>query len=237
MDPVIFRDRIIEKSLELGADDAGVCLASDLLRGPTHRKFTLPEGLEDHHSVLVIALRHPVEEPELDYFVKREGFRFGNSEGNRRLMEVSREIGLWFEEEGITSRDLHYYVERGGVFLKGAAVLAGLGTIGFNNMLINPQYGARIRFRAHLIDAPLKPSVPLRFDPCSACPMPCLEVCPAGALDREGYSSKRCQDRFDHDYEQGTIKPAEGDQPASREVRYCRDCEFACTYLGTLEAG
>ena len=102
----------------------------------------------------MIGLSHPSDQPELDYFVRKDGFRYGNSEGNRRLMDISRRLGDWFEEEGIQSRDLHYYVERGGVFLKGAAVLAGLGTVGLNNMLINPDYGARIRFRAHLIDAP-----------------------------------------------------------------------------------
>ena len=148
MNPTVFKDNVIEKALEFGADDAGVCLAADLLGGPTHRRFPLPEGINMDHAVLVVALSHPVEEPQLDYFIRREGYRFGNSEGNRRLMDISSHLGQWLAEEGISSRDLHYYVEMGGVFLKGAAVLAGLGCIGVNNLFIHPGYGPRIRFRA-----------------------------------------------------------------------------------------
>ena len=237
MDQTALRDRIIGKAVDFGADDAGVCRASDLLDGPTHRKFLLPEGIERHHSILVFGLNHPAREPELDHFIKKAGFRYGNSEGNRRLMNISRRLGQWLMEEKIASRDLHYYVERGGVFLKGAAVLAGLGVIGVNNLLIHPGYGARIRFRAHLIDAPLPPSAPLDFEPCSGCLRPCLDACPEAALDENGYLADRCQDRMDRDLEEGTVVSAAKGQPAGRVVRYCRVCEMACSYTGMLEEG
>jgi len=237
MEHSILRDRIINKALELGADDAGVCRASDLLSGRTHSMFPMPEGIEDHHSILVMALNHPPGKPELDYFFKKDGFRFGNSEGNRRLMAISERVAQWLDSQDIPSRDLHYYVERGGIFLKGAAALAGLGTIGVNNLLVHPGYGTRVRFRAHLVETEVAPSVPLDFDPCLDCAKPCLTACPELALNQREYIKDRCRDRFDRDYEEGVPLPAGDTGPVTREVHYCRECEFACCYKGSKENG
>lgn len=234
MNPTVFRDRIIEKALELGADDAGVCMAGDLLKGPTHRRFALPKGIKDHHCILVIALSHPANEPDLDCFIRREGYRFGNSEGNRRLIDISSRVGQCLTEDGISSRDLHYYVEMGGVFLKDAAALAGLGCIGKNNLFIHPGYGARIRLRAHLVEAPLALSTPLNFDPCTDCEKPCLDTCPARALDEKGYHHERCQAYMDREAAQSPNIP-DGGGKTFRKVRYCRICEFSCSFTGTLE--
>lgn len=230
------RDKIIHKAIELGADDAGVCLAAELLDGRTHRKFPLPEGIKKQHSILVIALSHPASRLELDYYVKHEGFRFGNSEGNRRLKDISNSLRQWLNKEGVVSRDLHYYVEMGGVFLKEAAVLAGLGSIGKNNLLIHPGHGARIRFRAHLVESLLTPSTPLVFDPCRECEQPCLAICPAQALDKEGYHHDACLAYMDQEAAESSLIPSGSDgNKVLREVRSCRICEFACSYQGTLE--
>jgi epoxyqueuosine reductase len=235
MDTAVLRDQIILKTINFGADAAGVCLVTDLLSGPTHRKFPLPDGIEKHHAILVFALVHPPDRPELDYYIRKDGFRFGNSRGNIQLMDISENIHQWLSSEGFISRDLHYYVERGGVFLKGAAVLAGLGTIGVNNLLIHPEYGARIRFRAHLVDTPLVPSEPLDFDPCSGCYRPCLDACPEEGLNDSGYLTDRCQNRLDRDFDEGVDLPAVGGNPPAVEIHCCRACEFACSYIGTLE--
>jgi epoxyqueuosine reductase len=237
MDAVGLSARILMKTREFGADDAGLCLASDLLSGPTHRHAPLPEGIEGSHSILVFGLSHPEDQPELDYYIKKTGLQFGNSEGNRRLRDISERVGTWIRKEGIASRDLHYYVERGGVYLKGAAVLAGLGSIGMNNLLIHPGYGARIRFRAHLVEACLTPSTPLDFSPCRSCDKPCLDICPAKALDLKGYHHDACQEYIDREAAETPILPADDSGPARREIRSCRICEYACAYQGTLEGG
>jgi len=229
------REKIIQKAIELGADDAGVCLAAELLEVSTHRKFSLPEGIKKQHAIIVIALNHPAGRLELDYFLKHEGFRFGNSEGNRLLKSISDSLGQWLSKEGLVSRDLHYYVEMGGVFLKEAAVLAGLGFIGKNNLLIHPGYGARIRFRAHLVETPFTPSTPLDFDPCRECEQPCLDVCPAKALDKEGYHHDTCLVYMDRQAAESPLMPSGHNGHVLREVRSCRICEFACSYQGTLE--
>lgn len=50
---------------------------------------------------------------------------------------------------------LPYHIEHGGVYMKDAAVLAGLGRMGKHNMLITPRYGPRLRLRVMLTEADL----------------------------------------------------------------------------------
>jgi hypothetical protein len=73
-----------------------------------------------------------------------------------------------------------YWVEEGGLYLKDAAVLAGLGCVGRNNILVTPDWGPRIRLRAVLLDAELAPTGRIEFDPCRGCDERCRSACPRG---------------------------------------------------------
>lgn len=64
---------------------------------------------------------------------------------------------------------------------KYAAVKAGLGWIGKNDVLITGEYGPRIRLSAVLIDFPFEPAVPVAESRCGACRR-CVDACPCGAL-------------------------------------------------------
>ncbi|MDF1527417.1 MAG: hypothetical protein P1S59_14395, partial [bacterium] len=80
METVTLTNRILQKVKDFGADDAGVCLASDLLSGPTHQKFPLPEGVQNHHFILVFALGHPPDRRAAyclgqSLFQRRTGFK------------------------------------------------------------------------------------------------------------------------------------------------------------------
>jgi len=67
--------------------------------------------------------------------------------------------------------------------------LAGLGWLGRNNLLINPEVGAQFRLVTILTDLPLSVDSPLERD-CADC-YACLSVCPAKAI-------KENQIDFDH---------------------------------------
>jgi epoxyqueuosine reductase len=67
-----------------------------------------------------------------------------------------------------------------------AALLAGLGTFGINNMILTPQYGPRVRFGSVFTAAELPPDPLIREDLCTGC-MRCVRMCPAHALDEENY--------------------------------------------------
>lgn len=60
---------------------------------------------------------------------------------------------------------------------------AGLGWIGRNILLVNPDYGARVRYVTVLTDAGLLPDSPIAED-CREC-MRCVAVCPAHAANAD----------------------------------------------------
>jgi epoxyqueuosine reductase QueG len=79
--------------------------------------------------------------------------------------------------------------QRGHVSHKHVAQQAGLGWIGRNNLLVNPDLGARLRLVTILTDMPLRADVPLALD-CGEC-MACLPSCPSGSI-------KARPEDFDH---------------------------------------
>ena len=126
--------------------------------------------------------------------------------------------------------ELPYQVERNGVFLKDAAILAGLGVMGRNNLLITPRFGPRVRLKAVLIDLPLPGSGPLvGFDPCEGCEAPCLAVCPQDAFANGAYLRERCQLQMkaDEAHPIALRSPVVG-MATKFKVPYCRLCELAC---------
>jgi len=79
--------------------------------------------------------------------------------------------------------------QRGHLSHKHVARTAGLGWVGRNNLLVNEQFGSRIRLVTILTDLPLGIDSPSLKD-CGDCRR-CLSVCPAGAI-------KERQEDFDH---------------------------------------
>jgi epoxyqueuosine reductase QueG len=75
----------------------------------------------------------------------------------------------------------------GEVSLRHAAVAAGLGAFGRNNLVVHPRLGARVLFCGVLTDLILPSDPPVAENPCTECNI-CIESCPAHALDKEGYT-------------------------------------------------
>lgn len=249
---------LMTKATELGACLVGICsvdelksspsfaLAPKLLRAEAGRRQSdlgLGPGEvywpADAKSAVVIAYAHPAAEPELDWWHGRS-----DPPGNRVLADIIRDLSLWAKSEyAMKSYPLPYHVERGGIFLKDAAVQAGLGCIGQNNLLITPEYGPRVRLRAMLLTERLAATGPRHFDPCSHCDGPCLTVCPQGAFSAAGrsadtmgqpappgnYDRHKCNVQMGEDVSRAKEEdvPEVSDKPV-RIVKYCRHCELSC---------
>ena len=82
---------------------------------------------------------------------------------------------------------------RGIISLKHAAVLAGLGTLGKNTLLVNPKYGNMIWLGAVLTDLELDADPLVHAQACLPDCKLCLEVCPGNALDGITIDQKICR--------------------------------------------
>jgi epoxyqueuosine reductase len=73
----------------------------------------------------------------------------------------------------------------GPLSYKHLAEAAGLGTIGWNSLLITAEYGARVRLACIITDAPFASSAPLKMEsPCPKCGGACIKICPIKAIAR-----------------------------------------------------
>ena len=260
---------IVVKAKTFGADLAGIARVEDLKQSPSHtiseklpefvgvgtksvegRKRGIVQWPENAISAIVIAIAHPPEDPEMDWWVK--GLSAGNTAGNRLLMSVVKKLAEWLEQElGIRSFKLPYYIEHGAVYMKDTAVMAGLGCIGKSNLLITPRFGPRQRLRVMLIDTDLPSTGPIDFDPCIGCPMPCLKACPQHAFSRKIYTKEaygieelpgrsgvysrlQCARQMDIDRANVEAIEIEGQAAMGKRVKYCRECELACP-VGVLQ--
>jgi epoxyqueuosine reductase QueG len=79
---------------------------------------------------------------------------------------------------------------------KKVGYLAGLGFIGRNNLLVNPELGARFRLVTVLTDMPLETDKPLEDD-CGVC-RKCLKPCPAQAIveTKEEFDHRACFEKL-----------------------------------------
>jgi epoxyqueuosine reductase len=130
----------------------------------------------------------------------------------------------------ISACPLPYYVEKGGLFLKDAAVLSGLGVIGKNNLLLHPAWGPRIRLRSILMAGDFEPTAALKgFSPCETCDVFCRKACPVKAFPDGKYSRSNCRQQINDDWED-QVPEGEIVEAGKRNwvVKFCRVCEFSC---------
>ena len=80
---------------------------------------------------------------------------------------------------------------------KKIAVLAGLGHIGRNNLLVHPTFGSRIRLVTILTNMPLEAGAPSDAD-CGSC-VDCLASCPARAIKTrpEDFDHRACFEKLE----------------------------------------
>lgn len=255
---------LTNKALEFGADLVGFANVSDLQNCPSEQLFPnmkdhtrdhfaeqvttgLPHGVvkwnDSEESLMVFAVSHPEERPEIDWWYGEI-----NPPGNKLLAQIAKKLRLYIQEKypEISVFMKPYHVEKGGVYLKDAAVLAGLGCIGYNNLLVTKKYGPRVRLRAIGLSIKVKPTGPIAFNPCEKCDKPCIKACPQNAFSeviytpdetgltllpaRDGnYYRKNCAIEMEINEKTAPLEDApDYSQEPIPVIRYCRACEFSC---------
>jgi epoxyqueuosine reductase len=117
---------------------------------------------------------------------------------NYRLDVIAYEYAKEIEQMGsaalpfAASQMVDWQNQKGHISHKHVGVLAGLGWIGRNNLLVHGEFGGRVRYNTILTDMNLVPDEPASFG-CGECTA-CLSSCPASAIGREpdGFDHKGC---------------------------------------------
>jgi len=224
--PLDKTSHIIESARVFGVSLSGITSMISLQNSPSYEIGSKIKWYKEAKSLLVLALVHETSEEELDWWDDKKG----RTPGNRQLISMAKNMRHWLSEElDICAELLPYQVDKGGVFLKDAAVLSGLGAMGKNNLLITPEFGPRVRFRALFLDVDLNPTGPIDYAPCEECNMPCRKICPAKAFRDGSYDRTLCNKQMVKDEVNKIImEKSYNDNLANICVKYCRDCELAC---------
>ncbi|RJP32997.1 MAG: epoxyqueuosine reductase [Actinobacteria bacterium] len=82
---------------------------------------------------------------------------------------------------------------RGILSLRHAAMLAGLGVLSRNTLLINERFGNMIQLGALLVDAELEGDPLAAYEGCLPDCDLCIDSCPAGALDGKTADQEKCR--------------------------------------------
>ena len=159
------------------------------------RRADVRRVLPSARSVVMVGLVYNVDRP---YSVERRdpagatisryawGDDYHEVAGSRlgRLMS-------WMREAAGSGFEARAYVDTGPVQERVYAQHAGLGWIGRNTCLINPELGSWLFLSAVICNVPLESDAP-GLDRCGSCAL-CLEACPTGALvEPRVLDARRC---------------------------------------------
>jgi epoxyqueuosine reductase QueG len=192
---------IVKKyGLNAGASIVGIATSKDFNLAPKGFKPTdvLPECI----SIIVLGVTFS---PEIlndiaEYTASRNAMLTA-------MTSMANEVAKRIKADGFKTKAISASggktIERDGrkelwghISLKHAAEIAGLGVIGKNYLLTNPQYGNLLWFSAVLTDAKLMPDEKIKSNMCDNCNK-CIEACPVGALDNlASFKKKECSKFF-----------------------------------------
>ena len=245
-------DKIKHKALEFGFDLVGVTDAlsidpgriemfrswlesglagrMDYLHRDIEKRFNPAELVQNARSVIVVGLNFkPPKYPSAvstgpsGKVVSYARYQDYHTFIKERLLELTEYI------VSATSQEMQYkiYVDSATLAERSIAVKAGLGFIGKNQMLINPEFGCQILLGEIITDLNLQPDKPITWD-CSNCKN-CIEICPTGALMPNGkFDANKCINYLTIEYKD-EIPPKMAVKIENR-IFGCEDCILVCPY-------
>ena len=214
-----------QKWLSLGRHGSMDYLA-DPRRADPH--LTLPEC----RSIIVLAARYADPEPAAPTEVDAPRGMVASYAWGRdyHLVLPARLEALAAFVAGQVEGPLVYkaYTDTGPLLERDLAQRAGLGWIGKNTCLINPQIGSYFFLAELLVNVSIEPDLPFTADRCGECTR-CIEACPTGCIlpDRT-LDARRCISYLTIE-NKGEIPPELRPQLGNR-IFGCDACQQACPW-------
>lgn len=182
------KEKLKEFALGLGVDDVGVASAADY-KSPLSPP--LEAILPGAKSLVVMAYKElsSCDSPSMQVAMngRMDLMEFSRGVNYRMARFIERETGTKTATVSV-SYPMEMTERTGGsvgeVSLRHAAVAAGLGAFGRNNLALHPKLGSRVLFTAVVTQLDLS-SDPPAASVCNDCGL-CVESCPGKALDAEG---------------------------------------------------
>jgi epoxyqueuosine reductase len=190
--------------------------------------------LPSARSVVMVACNYNVERPySTEIADPREAIiaRYAWGEDYHHVMARRLDALLaWMETERGAGFEGRRYVDSGPVQERVYAQHAGLGWIGKNACLINPEIGSWILLGEVISNLDLDPDAP-GVEQCGRCGL-CLEACPTGALVAPHVlDARRCLSYLT--IELGGSVPDARRSEAGARVFGCDVCQDVCPWNGT----
>jgi len=184
-----FATEVKEAALAFGAHLVGIADAERLAGAPDG--FRATDILPDARSVVVMGVGLPQGLSDCWKASIWSYLYYGYAIPNKKLGHAAFHLAVWLQHKGHRSfpvvptlfmKDCDVKDPVGEFSHRHAALAAGLGQFGFNNLFMTPQFGAHNRFVSVLTSAALRPDPIYRgADLCDRCGK-CIEICPTGAL-------------------------------------------------------
>jgi len=215
---------IKKRILQYGADICGVAPAARFADAP--KGFHPRDIYPNCKSVVVFASRFPLSTLQAK---ANAPYTLVRNKMVDKLDGISFNVSGELEAEGVVSvpipsADPYEYWDadrrhgRGILSLKHAGVLAGLGVLGKNTLLVNEKFGNMIWLGAILLSVDLEPDPIAPYQGCiSECTL-CIDSCPQQALDGTTIDQMLCREHSNSYTDGGGL------------VLSCNICRKVCPY-------